>query len=292
MITRPLLAATLEDLAQLKFPLLATEKIDGIRVLKLNGKALTRQFKPIPNNHIRALLEAHLPDGIDGELVTPGNFNDIQSQVMSIEGEPEFYFYAFDYIKETIDKPYAERISDMVAVLSTKTFPFKVLPLIPTPINTVDELLEYEKVVLEKGFEGVMLRSSSGVYKCGRSTAKEQILLKLKRFHDAEAVVIGFEEKQTNTNTEEKDNLGLTKRSSKKVGMKPANTLGALIVEDLANKVVFKIGTGFDDTLKKEIWSNRGYFLNKIVTYKYQSLSSKTVPRFPVFVGFRNAADL
>jgi DNA ligase-1 len=77
MITRPLLAASLGDINSLTFPVLATPKIDGIRVLKVGGKVVTRQFKPLPNNHIREMLEQYLPDNIDGEVVTPGSFNDI-----------------------------------------------------------------------------------------------------------------------------------------------------------------------------------------------------------------------
>jgi DNA ligase-1 len=296
MITRPLLAATLEDVATLKFPVLATPKLDGIRVLKVNGKAVTRKFKPIPNTYIRRLLEKHLPDGIDGEIMTPGTFNDIQSKVMSFDGEPEFTFYAFDYVKDSLTKPYKDRMLDMVnaleSVVKDSTLPFSINLLTPVLVRTMEELLELESQCLEHGFEGVMIRQPDSKYKCGRSTPKEQILMKLKRFMDAEARVIDFEEKMQNDNVQERDEFGLAKRSSKKEGLIPANTLGSLIVEDLNSGVRFGIGSGFDDELKREIWINRTKYKNKIVKYKYQSVGAKDAPRFPVFLGFRSELDL
>lgn len=296
MITRPLLAATLEDVAALKFPVLATPKLDGIRVLKVAGKAVTRKFKPVPNRHIRELLEKHLPDGVDGEVMTPGTFNDIQSKVMSFDGEPEFTFYAFDYVKDSLIKPYKDRMLDMVNDLESavrdSTLPFSINLLTPVLVRTMEELLELESQCLEHGFEGVMIRQPDSKYKCGRSTPKEQILMKLKRFLDAEAKVIDFEEKMQNDNVQERDEFGLAKRSSKKDGLIPANTLGALVVEDLKTGVRFGIGSGFDDELKKEIWLNRRQYKNKIVKYKYQSVGVKNAPRFPVFLGFRSKLDI
>ena len=164
--------------------------------------------------------------------------------------------------------------------------------LIPKFIYNKEELMDFESECLKEGFEGVMLREPMGKYKCGRSTMKEQILLKLKRFYDAEARVLGFEERLHNENSKEKDEFGLSKRSSKKVGMKPANTLGALLVEDIGTGAKFGVGSGFDDTLRKQIWDSRESILGKIVKYKYQTVGVKNVPRFPVFLGFRNKLDM
>jgi len=137
----------------------------------------------------------------------------------------------------------------------------------------------------------LMLRSPDSRYKCGKSTAKEGILLKMKRFLDAEAIVIGFEEEQSNTNEKEKDELGLSKRSSKKAGKVPAGTLGALLMKSLDGKMSFGIGIGFDDETRKTIWDNRSKYLGKIASYKYQEIG-KSAPRFPVFLTFRSKLDL
>ena len=68
LITKPLLAVA-ADLEKIEFPVWATPKIDGIRCLKINGQVVSRNFKPIPNHHIRTTLEQILPDGIDGEII-------------------------------------------------------------------------------------------------------------------------------------------------------------------------------------------------------------------------------
>ena len=83
-----------------------------------------------------------------------------------------------------------------------------------TYVSCEEDVLQYEKEFLEIGAEGVMLRSPTGPYKQGRSTLKEGYLLKVKQFTDAEARVIGFDEKMHNANEADVGELGQTKRSS------------------------------------------------------------------------------
>ena len=45
-ITKPMLAGKCEHPDALSFPVLATPKLDGIRCLKLNGRALTSFVRP------------------------------------------------------------------------------------------------------------------------------------------------------------------------------------------------------------------------------------------------------
>lgn len=278
---QPLLAGTVTDLEKLRFPLIASPKLDGIRCVVVNGKALSRNLKPIPNKFIREYIEGLLLDNVDGEIMLNGkDFNSIQSAVMSFDGEPDFVYMIFDTIE---DEPYKIRIanrwpSDRVKQLKAKY------------IFSLEELIAQEDEWVKEGYEGIMLRDPMGRYKFGRSTEKEGILLKLKRFHDTEALVVGFEEKLHNDNVQEKDEKGYAKRSSAKAGMIPAGTLGALIVviPGVNNlDVKFKIGTGFDDEQRKEIWDNKDNYLNKTVTFKFQEISKYDVPRFPVFKHFR-----
>lgn len=311
MITRPLLSGALKDIDKLEYPVFATPKLDGIRVLKVGGKVVTRKFKELPNADVRAKLQFILKDGMDGEIMLRhGTFNEIQSAIMSFDGEPDYIFYIFDYVKDKLENPYVERMKDLeiwwnqvylkfkafekmgIAVVDPENFRDKIRPLFPKQINDVQELLAYEKQCLLEGCEGIMIRSANGKYKCGRSTEKEGILLKLKRFKDAEARVVGFEEKLVNENIQEKDEFGLSKRSNKKDGLVPANTLGSLLVTDLTTSAEFGIGSGFDDAMRREIWDNQSKYLDKIVKYKYQEISAKEKPRFPVFLGFRHKDDL
>ncbi len=82
MVTKPMLAGECEDINTLVFPLLATPKLDGIRCLMINGKAVSRTFKPIPNDHIRRTIENMGIDGLDGEIMIEGRaFNDLSGDV-------------------------------------------------------------------------------------------------------------------------------------------------------------------------------------------------------------------
>lgn len=288
-IIKPMLAATLEDVANLKFPVIASPKLDGIRCLKVNGKALTRKFKAVPNNFIRHWIETNLPDGIDGEImIRNATFNQIQSGVMSVDGEPDFEYHAFDWVGSNVTEPYSARImslklipkSDRLVIVQTKT------------IIDRSSLDEFEAECLSKDFEGVMVRSPNSPYKNGRATEREGYLSKIKRFSDSEAMVTGYEERLHNANEATIDELGRTKRSSHKANMIPDNTLGAFHVKDIHTGQEFKVATGMDDAMRKMIWDNRESYIGKLVKYKYQPAGQKDLPRFPVFLGFRHKDDL
>jgi DNA ligase-1 len=138
----------------------------------------------------------------------------------------------------------------------------------------------------------VFRRAPNGPYKFGRSSTNEGTLLKLKRFEDSEAEIIGVEELLSNQNDANKNALGHTERSSHKANMVPMGTMGCLNVRDLKSKVEFSIGTGFDADTRAEFWKTRKTVIGKIVKYKYFASGSKDKPRFPVFLGFRDKRDM
>ena len=117
-ITKPMLATKCECPAALRFPVLATPKLDGIRCLKLGGKALTRSFKPISNRFAREWIEANLPDGLDGELMLRGGtFNETTSAIGARDGRPDFVFHVFDYVTRCrLATPYRERMKALAAL--------------------------------------------------------------------------------------------------------------------------------------------------------------------------------
>jgi len=138
-----------------------------------------------------------------------------------------------------------------------------------------------------------MIRSLDGKYKCGRSSLKEAILLKLKRWEDREGVVVGFEEQMTNTNEKTINELGHSERSSHQAGMVPAGTLGKLIIrDDLYGDIPVGTGKGMTKELRQLIWDNQADYMGKIVSYKFQPFGVKDLPRFPIWKGFRAAEDM
>lgn len=289
MIKKPMLAVDCGDTATLQYPLYATPKLDGIRCMKVGGCIVSRNFKPIPNTFIREKLEAILPEGADGEICLRDTkaFNEVSSAVMRETGEPDFVYYMFDLYGE---QGYNNRMREMYRFVGGGGTIIK--PLYPETINNEAELLEYETYQLSEGYEGVMVRTGNSPYKFGRSTVKEGYLLKVKRFTDSEAIILGFVERMHNGNEATKDAFGRTERSSHKENMVPMNTLGALQVRDVKSGVEFEVGTGFSDALRKEIWDNKMDWRDSLIKYKSQKSGEKDKPRFPVFLGKRSPNDM
>ncbi len=273
-IKEAMLAHECTDKNKLRFPLLVTPKLDGIRCLKINGVAVSRTFKPIRQQFIAQTIEFYCPWNVDGEIIIPGKkFNEISSIVMTNSDEVvEFQYWIFDYVKDAASKKYCDRIIDLMDMPVMDNGKF-IVKLIPVCINNLQELDQYEEQCIQEGYEGICIRSPTGPYKFGRSTEKEQYLLKIKRFKDREAIVLGYEEAIS-------------------VEGDPKDTLGAIYVKDYEEGWEFKIGTGFDGTIRSEIWNNKEKYLGAIIKYKYQPHGVERLPRFPVFLGFRYEEDI
>lgn len=281
---RPLLAAPIkshDDLGKLRFPMIGSPKLDGIRVLihpKLGP--VTRKMKPVPNRHVRRTLEHVAALGHDGEIIVGPSFHTTSSAIMSHEGEPDFTYYVFDNFSAP-DQPYRDRLLNLTG--DNKW----IIRLEQRWVGSKEDVLSLESEYLEAGYEGVMLRDPLGVYKFNRSTFKEQILLKLKTFVDMEGRVVGFEELFHNGNERQLDERGYAKHTTHQGNLVPMDTLGALVVEAERFTDVFKLGTGFTAEQRREIWLNRPTYLGKDVKFKFQDIGVKDKPRFPVFLGWR-----
>jgi DNA ligase 1 len=287
-VTRPMLAKKVKDASLIRFPCFGTPKFDGIRCLKLRGEVLSRSFKLIPNEHVQELV-SKLPDGLDGELILPGaDFSEVQSAIMSRDGRPDFKYAVFDYANSTLG------YNDRHRQLYSLELPDWVQIVQPSNLESVDAFLRYDEECIAAGYEGVITRSITGPYLCGRSTLRDQHMLKWKAYADSEAVVFGFVEARENTNPIVPNAFGFAKRPGGAVGKVPKGTLGAFRVRDIHSGIEFEIGTGIGLTanLRQRIWDDQPSYLGKIVHYRYQACGTKDRPRFPSFQGFRHEADV
>lgn len=284
---KPMLASP-ADFTVLRYPVLGSPKLDGIRVPVVNGRAVTRKLLDVPNRFIRAALSQPGFSGLDGEIIVGApTAHDVyrvtNSAVMSHDGEPDFTFYVFD-VHSCGDMPFTARTK--LAEARAATLP-RAAYLRHTELKNEAELLAYEAEQVALGYEGIMLRAPMATYKYGRSTAREQGMLKVKHFLDSEAEVIGVIEEMHNTNAAERDNLGRTKRSKAKDGLVGKGTMGALQARDILSGVEFEIGTGFTAAERAALWAP-----GTIVKYKYFPVGVKDKPRHPVFLGVRSVADM
>lgn len=288
---KPMLSATIDDVSELRYPLLASVKLDGVRAMVRDGVLVSRNLKPIPNKHVQKMFGRKALEGFDGELIMgdptdPAAFRNTSSAVMSHDGEPDVVFHVFDVCNVEGVK-YIFRLHHLQMATRDLT---NVQLVGQVKVVRSEDVDLYETTALNAGYEGVMLRSEDAPYKWGRSTLKEQGLMKLKRFEDAEARIIGFEELQHNANDATTSLLGAKERSSKKSGMVGRDTLGALLVVGVNGPykdVKFSIGTGFDAATRADIWGHRSQWDGRLVTYKFFPKGSKIAPRFPVYKAWR-----
>jgi DNA ligase 1 len=247
----------------------ASEKLDGVRSIFANGKFMSRNGKPFfaPQWFID-----QMPKGVvlDGELYTKrGDFDNIMSIVSKkkpVDDEwKNIVYMVFDL--PTIKEPFETRyplLKNLVKSVNSRYLKLVVNQKM-TNQKQVDGLLDS---YVSKGAEGLMLRAPGSYYENKRSGN----LLKLKKFEDQEAVVVGYE-------------FGKGKYS---------DLMGALRVKWYSGKhkgVEFNVGSGFTDehrTKYKKLFPK-----NSIVKVKYFSINEKSgKPRFPIYVGKRSLIDL
>lgn len=298
---RPMEAAK-EFAGELQLPCLIQPKLDGIRCVTaplLPGQpALSRKLKAIPNEHVQNVLKA-LPLGLDGELMVLRDdrsgyvdFNATQSAIMSAAGQPDFQYVVFDCISPRLaQKGYADRFEALRTVVDMihQKVPGAAQHLrlvYSMELKSDRDLPTMVDSFISAGWEGAMTRTKDGAYKFGRSTPREQWLVKHKRFLDMEVVITGGDPLMRNTNAAEADARGLTKRSSDAAGLVAQELLGAFQVRD-ADGRQFSVGTGMDQAQRAAYWMNLQQLIGRVITIRYQELSPAGIPRFPVFTGFR-----
>lgn len=313
------------DFSTLSYPMWASPKIDGIRcVIHPTLGPVTNTLKKIPNTFTREYLQNHCPKYLDGELVVgdpdnPKSFNQTQSGIMSHDGTPDFTYLVFDNFESGHMCGFGIRKEDAKAALDFAHMGGinnRLQLLHQTLIESHEQLLEYELEQLAKGYEGVMLRSPNGKYKFGRSTLREQGMIKIKRFRDDEAIIIDWEPLERNLNVPQIDNLGLQRRGYSKDGKAIDDSrVGRFLCRGVPGSrwagVEFWIGSGLDDTervtfrealRKYNITSGDQYPesvlthpkdyppdlpIGKTITFKYQEHGSIDAPRTPIWKGIR-----
>lgn len=176
----------------LVLPCYAQYKYDGCRAPYTKGEFYSRKNKTfIPEcvAHLSSILK--LPDDIilDGELMlASGTFNEsIEAIKKYRHGVSEnLHYYIYDLIDATMT------FEDRYQYLFKNIKPRNNIVLAPTVlINNEEELTTFYKKALSEGYEGIMLRNITGLYKIGH---RSKDLLKYKPLQDAEFKIVGAEE--------------------------------------------------------------------------------------------------
>lgn len=289
----------------LTYPVYAQIKYDGIRASVVDGVLVSRTLKPIRNAEIQAALGRPEFNGLDGELIVgdpaaKGCMQKTSSFVMAPNKTGEAWaYYVFDKWDEP--GPFTERMWHATDLIMK--YDWTDLPIFDAHfvlVDSRDDLERYEEIAVAQGHEGIIVRTLDSPYKFGRS-GKTGPLLKIKRFIDFEAEVIGVYEKNHNANEATRNALGRTERSTKKAGMVGVGVLGGLVLTALNGPhkgETFRCGTGFNDEQRRMYWEqvDTAAGLHSVIgrTAKIKSfpVGVKDAPRFPVFLGWRDAEDM
>lgn len=298
------------------FPQLVSPKIDGIRAVVCDvplvdfhsldsadvvGHKITmlsRNMSKFRSTQVHELFSNEPLLHCDGELAYNPTASDClhvtQSHVSAFDKPCEtLKYYVFDYCNvATLEMPYYLRLELLEKLVANANNPrVEIIPQIH--VDTLDELLSIEKDYLEQGYEGVMFRNPVGYYKQNRATYNENLIYKLKRFKDGEAVIVGFLEGETNTNTKEFDARGLAKRSSAQAGKIPNGMVGKIVGRNVKTDHEFLIMPGMlTHAQRKHIWEHQDESVGKVVKFRYFDYGIKDEYRYSRFISFREEWDM
>lgn len=299
-------------LDKLRFPLILLPKVDGVRGLNQEGRALSRTLADIRNHHTRKVFSQDYLDGLDGEMIAerwnhPRLVSLTTSATSDHNATPFVQWMIFDDFSYP-NKGYLERLhaaeSRVEAILKHKPEMKGRLRMMPFHVvNNEEEMLHWESYYLDLGMEGIILRDPNKPYKNGRGTVTAGDYLRVKRYVEELFRITSIEEAMENTNEAELDNLGHTKRSTAKAGMVPKGMIGkvhGVWLKDVEwnGQVLFKEGEpvlmGPGSLTHKEreyYWNNPQEFVGRMGKCKTFPIGVKDKPRFPLFVTLVNPED-
>tara|TARA_B110000444_G_C18846120_1_gene602122 strand:- start:2738 stop:4024 length:1287 start_codon:yes stop_codon:yes gene_type:complete len=131
------------------------------------------------------------------------------------------------------------------------------------------QFADYNKICIDRGFEGIMVKPINGIYECKRSV----LWLKVKPFIEVSLTVKAVEE-----------------GTGRNVGK-----LGALVVEgkDMDKFIKTNVGSGLTDTDREEFWSAKDKLIGQVVEVRADAITQNQDTkdewslRFPRFLRFR-----
>ena len=266
-------------------------KLDGVRVITIVKKDSVEMFsrngKQFTNfdhicEEIKAVANFDEDMVLDGEVMSD-NFQDLMKQVhrKSSAGAVDAVLYLFDLIpladfkKGLWDEPQdkrSKRIKEWVESNSQALPHVSGLEWEDVNLDTPEgeaRFTEINKLAVEGGYEGVMIKDIDAGYTCKRSHS----WLKMKPFIEVSLTVVATEE-------------GTGKNEGK---------LGALVCEgtDDGKDIKVNVGSGLTDDQRESFWADKGALIGQVaevradaVTQNQDGTFSLRFPRFKTFRGF------
>ncbi len=284
----PMLAKVWEDRAdKVTFPVAVQPKLDGHRcvaVVEASGSAgvevslwtrTRKRIKSLPHivAELRQVFLARLASGevkdgtyyLDGENYNHAyrdNFEALTSLIRPDEPRPGHNVVEYHVYDVVSADTFLDRFRKLEHLLFDGT---KSIKLVETHVaNDEAALMQHYNYFRTAGYEGAMARTLDTPYEHKRSSS----LLKMKDFVDAEFRIVRLEEGRGRLQ----------------------GHCGAFVCVT-ADGAEFNAKMCGETSALKTAWENPELLINKMMTIKYQGLTSAGMPRFPVAIRFRDEAS-
>ena len=272
-------------------------KLDGVRVITIcdvdkdevkmfsrNGKELTN-FPRILEQFDSMLDQMSESMVFDGEVMSD-DFQTLMREIHRKGGAKTddavlnlFDCMPLEYFKEG-SYPYA--LNTRKELLQSFTYGpnISIVEFVAMDLDDDDgqkQFADYNKLCIDRGFEGIMVKPVGGIYECKRSTG----WLKVKPFIEVSLKVVDVEE-------------GTGRNAGK---------LGALVVEgtDMDKFIKTNVGSGLTDTDRETFWKAKEKLIGQIIEVRADAITqnqdttnewSLRFPRFLRFRGFQKGEKL
>ena len=282
----PMLAQSYERASSKKkkndiiFPCYAQPKLDGVRdIVYLNDGEIKHQsrtgsyFQHLQHisGELQGLFIKYPNIALDGELYTNEMpFEELVGLVKKKELSDEddikiklIKYHIYDIIDNSNpDMIYAQRHGWIIKEIN-KLKSLKYLEIVQTELinNCEDDFKALFNEFITNGYEGIMLRNIDGKY---MQNFRSHDLKKYKEFFEDEYPIVGFEEGQG----------------------RDKGTVIWICTNNQGNE--FNVRPMGSLAFRKDLFINASTYINKHITVKYQELSEKGIPRFPVGKAIRD----
>ena len=262
----PMLAIDYKKIAasNIPIPCCVQPKIDGVRCIVVPGVGLfSRLRKPFRTiAHVWTEVSKLDPTVVyDGELYSPYlTFEELVSAIKSGCSDDRINYFVYDIIVDNV--PYLARKERLDTIMSGSTgSSFAHIIKVPTGMcSDANQIDVYHSSFLDDGYEGTIIRDPTALYNHGRSGTA---LVKYKNFVDAEFEIVGYRE---GTGRDASCVIWLCAGSGGDFWCKPQGTIAE----------------------RQRAYQDAPRLVGKMLTVRYQELSSKGTPRFPCGIAIRD----
>jgi len=269
--------------------MLIEPKLDGVRVIVIcdvdkdevklfsrNGKELSN-FPEINKQFDEMLDQMSESMVFDGEVMSD-DFQTLMREIHRKGGaktkDAKLNLFDCMPLYNFMDGSCVEPITERKKWLDNYEFGPNINVVESVKINLSDEdgqkqFADYNKMCIDRGFEGIMVKPIGGIYECKRSTG----WLKVKPFIEVSLKVIDVEE-----------------GTGRNVGK-----LGALVVKgtDMDKFIKTNVGSGLTDTDRETFWKAKDKLIGQVVEIRADAITQNQDTkdewslRFPRFLRFR-----